>query len=68
MYLIDKDVCKVIICDVYKEIQGINRPSDNEYYLDYSKTVYESIYKALQNSITPETAIKYIKKFTNGNE
>jgi len=54
------------MCDVYKDIQGINRPSEDENYLDYSKTVYETIFNALRNSITPEAAIKTIKKYTNG--
>ncbi|KAG4104241.1 periplasmic binding protein-like II [Neocallimastix lanati (nom. inval.)] len=61
----DEDVCKVIKCDIYKGVQGVSRPSDDENYLDYSKTVYETIYKALQNTITPEEAINTIKRYTN---
>ncbi|ORX56618.1 hypothetical protein BCR36DRAFT_164450 [Piromyces finnis] len=53
------------MCDVYKDLQGINRPSDDENYLEYSKIIYETIFNSLRNSITPEMAINTIKKYTN---
>jgi len=56
------------MCDIYIELQGINRPSENEDYIEYSRIVYESIYKALENSLTPEEAIKKIKSYTNSNK
>ncbi|ORX79595.1 periplasmic binding protein-like II [Anaeromyces robustus] len=61
----DKEVCSVIMCSLYKKIQSINRPTNDENYLEYSKTIYESIYKSLENSITPEEAINKIKRYTN---
>ncbi|OUM63295.1 hypothetical protein PIROE2DRAFT_61368 [Piromyces sp. E2] len=61
----DKDVCNVIMCDVYKNIQAINRPSNEENYLDLSQVIYETIHKALENTISAEEAIKTIKKYTN---
>jgi len=54
------------MCDVYKDLQVINRPSNEENYLDLSQVIYETIHKALENSITAESAIKTIRKYTNG--
>ncbi|ORX56614.1 periplasmic binding protein-like II, partial [Piromyces finnis] len=61
----DKDICNVIMCEIYKDIQAINRPSNEENYLDLSQVIYETIHKALENTISAEDAIKTIKKYTN---
>ncbi|ORX79594.1 hypothetical protein BCR32DRAFT_294346 [Anaeromyces robustus] len=61
----DKDVCNVIMCELYKDIQAINRPSNEENYLDYSEVIYTTIHKALENTMTADEAIRTIKKYTN---
>jgi len=64
--IIDKEICNVIMCDIYKDIQAINRPSNDENYLDLSEVIYETIHKALENTISADSAIRTIKKYTNG--
>jgi len=54
------------MCDIYKDIQAINRPSNDENYLDLSEVIYETIHKALENTISADSAIRTIKKYTNG--
>ncbi|KAL6607138.1 periplasmic binding protein-like II [Neocallimastix californiae] len=61
----DKEICNVIMCDIYKDIQAINRPSNDENYLDLSEVIYETIHKALENTISADSAIRTIKKYTN---
>lgn len=55
------------MCEVYKDIQAINRPSNEENYLDLSETIFETIHKALENTITADSAIRTIRKYTNSN-
>eukprot|EP00833_Pecoramyces_ruminatium_P001166 jgi/Orpsp1_1/1175198/evm.model.c7180000052986.1 len=56
-------MCQVINCELFKNVQGVLRPSDISNYPEYSKTIYSNYKKALSNEITADNAIQIIFNF-----
>jgi len=60
----DDEVCQTVQCDLFKDIQGVLRPSDDSNYSEYSKIIYDTVRKVLMKKSTVEDGIRVIVDFT----
>ncbi|ORX36187.1 periplasmic binding protein-like II [Piromyces finnis] len=61
----DSEVCEVIQCDLFKNMQGVLRPSDGNRYSEYTAIIYKTVRKVLLKEMTIENAFRIIISYTD---